>query len=156
MADNSPDIDLSHVIFIITSNIPIDMEAYNSASNFKKKEICRNTLSQACGHPEIAGKIRNCLAFQPLSKDALTDIVSKFVVKELKNYDMELDHMDEELMVQMKKQLGDSNYGARGVIDAVREAINQITTYDRDVERYKGKKVRLKGDVENIQIEIVS
>lgn len=153
MADNSPDIDLSHVIFIITSNIPIDMDAYNTASSFAKKEICRDTLSRACGHPEIAGKITNCLAFQPLSTDALTDIVSKFVIDELHNYDMELEHMDEALMVQMKKQI--SNYGARGVRDAVREALINITVYDRNMDRYKGKKVLLKGDIENIQIEIV-
>lgn len=31
LADNSPDIDLSHVIFIITSNIPIDMVEYKKA-----------------------------------------------------------------------------------------------------------------------------
>ncbi len=153
MADNSPDINLRHVIFIITSNIAIDMEAYNLSSAFRKKEICRDALSKVCGHPEIAGKITNCLAFQPLSKDALTDIVSKFVVEELYNYDMELDHMDEALMVQLKKQ--HSHYGARGVRDAVREALINATVYERNMEKYKGKRVRLKGDMENIQIEIV-
>lgn len=83
LADNSPDIDLSHVIFVITSNIPVDMKAYEEASAFRKKEICRNILAKACGHPEIAGKITNCLAFRELPVDALIDIVSKFVVEEL-------------------------------------------------------------------------
>ena len=152
LADNSPDIDLSHVIFIITSNIPVDMKAYNEASAFRKKEICRNTLARACGHPEIAGKITNCLAFQELPVDALTDIVSKFVVEELQNYEMELEHMDEELMVQMKEQ--HSNYGARGVKDAVREAITAATVYDRNIGRYRGKKVTLSGNIENIVITI--
>lgn len=153
LADNSPDIDLSHVIFIITSNIPINMKAYEEASAFRKKEICRNTLAKACGHPEIAGKITNCLAFRELPVDALTDIVSKFVVEELQNYDMELKHMDEELMVQLKEQ--HSNYGARGVRDAVREAITAATVYDRNIGRYKGHKVLLSGDIENIVITIV-
>lgn len=99
LADNSPDIDLSHVIFVITSNIPVDMKAYEEASAFRKKEICRNILAKACGHPEIAGKITNCLAFRELPVDALIDIVSKFVVEELQNYEMELEHMDEELIV---------------------------------------------------------
>ena len=40
LADNSPDIDLSHVIFVITSNIPVDMKAYEEASAFRKKDIC--------------------------------------------------------------------------------------------------------------------
>lgn len=153
LADNSQDIDLSHVIFIITSNIPVDMKAYNEASAFRKKEICRNTLAKACGHPEIAGKITNCLAFQELPVDALTDIVSKFVVEELQNYEMELEHMDEKLMVQLKEQ--HSNYGARGVKDAVREAITAATVYDRNIGRYRGKKVTLSGNIEDIVITIV-
>lgn len=152
LADNSI-IDLNHAVFIITSNIPIDMDAYNAASSFQKKEICRDALSKECGHPEIAGKITNCIAFQSLSRDALTDIVAKFVKEELDNYDMTLEHMDAELMVQLKQQ--QSSYGARGVRDAVREAINHITLYERNIGRYKGKRVILKGDVENIQIEIV-
>lgn len=154
LADNSPDIDLSHVIFIITSNIPVDMKAYEEASAFRKKEICRNTLAKACGHPEIAGKITNCLAFRELSVDALTDIVSKFVVEELQNYEMELEHMEENLMVQLKEQ--HNNYGARGVKDAVREAITAATVYDRNIDRYCGKKVALSGDIENIVITIIS
>lgn len=153
LADNSPDIDLSHVIFVITSNIPVDMKAYEEASAFRKKEICRNTLAKACGHPEIAGKITNCLAFRELPVDALTDIVSKFVVEELQNYEMKLEHMDEELMVQLKEQ--HSNYGARGVRDAVREAITAATVYDRNIGRYKGRRVLLSGDIENIIITIV-
>lgn len=152
LADNSPDIDLCHVIFIITSNIPIDMSAYNMASSFKKKEICRDTLAKACGHPEIAGKITNCLAFQKLSVDAITDIVSKFVIEELGNYDMKLEHMDEKLMVKLKEQ--HSNYGARGVRDAVREAITAATVYDRDIGRYRGKKVFMSGEIDNIKITV--
>lgn len=140
-------------IFIITSNIPVDMKAYEEASAFRKKEICRNTLAKACGHPEIAGKITNCLAFRELSTDALTDIVSKFIVEELQNYEIKLEHIDEQLMVQLKKQ--HSNYGARGVKDAVREAITAATVYDRNIDRYCGKKVVLSGNIEDICITIV-
>ena len=154
LADNSPDINLCHVIFIITSNIPVDMAAYQAASAFRRKELCRNTLAEACGHPEIAGKITNCLAFQPLPSEALTDIVSKFVIAELRDYGMELAHIDEQLMVQLKEQ--HSSYGARGVRDAVREALLAATVYDRDIGRFQGKKVELKGDIENILIDIVA
>ena len=101
----------------------------------------------------IAGKITNCLAFRELPVDALTDIVSKFVIEELKNYEMELEHMDERLMVQLKEQ--HSNYGARGVKDAVREAITTATVYDRNIGRYSGKKVILSGDIDDIRITIV-
>ena len=66
---------------------------------------------------------------------------------------MELEHMDEELMVQLKEQ--HSNYGARGVKDAVREAITAATVYDRNIGRYRGKKVTLSGNIEDIVITIV-
>lgn len=152
LADNSPEIDLSHSIFIMTSNVPIDMEAYEKASTFGKKEICRDALTRTCGRPEVAGKITNCLAFRKLPSDAVTDIVLKFVVEELRAYDMELAHMDESLMVELKQMHCKSEYGARSVKDAVRTAMTPIT-YDRCIDRYKDKKVRLTGTAENIVIE---
>ena len=66
------------------------------------------------------------------------------MIEELGNYDMKLEHMDEKLMVQLKEQ--HSNYGARGVRDAVREAITAATVYDRDIGRYRDKKVFLSGE----------
>lgn len=155
LADNTPVIDLSHAIFILTSNVPINMDAYNAASTYQRSEICRDALTRTCGHPEVAGKIGNCLAFQELPSDAITDIVSKFVVQELQNNDMELEHIDEHLMVQLKKMHKDSKYGARSVKDAVRTALT-FTAYDRDIDKYKGKKVSLSGDAENIVITVIS
>lgn len=141
LADNSPSIDLSHVIFIITSNIPINVDSYSEASTFQKKEICHNALEKVCGNPEIAEKITNCIAFQRLPIDTLTDIVRKFVV--------------EELMVQLKEQ--HSNYGARGGKDAVREVLTTVTVYDRNIGRYKGAgKVKLLGNIKNIKITVAS
>ena len=155
LADNSPAIDLSHSIFILTSNIPIDMQAYNAASVFQKKEICRDALTRTCGRPEVAGKITNCLAYQPLPSDAVTDIVLKFVVQELQAYDMELAYIDDQLMVELKQIYGSSSYGARSVRDAVRTALS-FTIYDRNIGRYEGKKVHLSGTAEDIMIEQVS
>lgn len=66
---------------------------------------------------------------------------------------MILEHMDEKLMVQLKQQ--HSNYGARGVKDAVREAITAATVYDRNIDKYNGKRVVLSGNIENIMITIV-
>ena len=156
LADNSPEIDLSHAIFILTSNVPIDMQAYRGASAFQRKEICRDALTRYCcpGHPEVAGKISNCLAFQELPGDAVTDIVLKFVIQELNDHDMELEHMDEHLMVQLKEMHRNSRYGARSVKDAVRTAL-MFTAYDRNIDKYKGKRVILTGNSEDIKITIV-
>lgn len=57
-------------------------------------------------------------------------------------------------MVQLKEQ--HSNYGARGVRNLVREALTTATIYDCNIEKYKGKKVRLSGDVEDIKITVIS
>lgn len=130
-----------------------DINSYCEASAFRMKEICRNTLAKDCGPPEISGKITNCLAFRELPVDALADIVSKFVIEKLQNYDMELEHMEQELMVQLKEQ--HSNYGARGVKAAVGEAITAATVYDYNIERYRGKKVTLSGNIEDIVITII-
>ncbi|MFI3212745.1 MAG: AAA family ATPase [Eubacteriales bacterium] len=155
LADNTAPIDLSHTIFILTSNVPIDMQVYNIASSFQKKELCRDALTRTCGHPEVAGKIGNCLAFQDLARDAVTDIVTKFVAQELENNDMELEHIDEYLMVELKKLHKNSKYGARSIKDAIRTALI-FTAYDRDIDKYKGKRVDLSGDVEHIIIKVIS
>lgn len=155
LADNTPEIDLSHAIFILTSNVPVNMMDYNAASTFQKKEICRDALTRTCGHPEVAGKIGNCFAFQELPGDAVTDIVLKFVEQELQEHDMKLEHMDEHLMVQLKEMHKNSKYGARSVKDAVRTALT-FTAYDRDIDKYKGKKVILTGNAEDIKITIIS
>ena len=69
LADNSPEIDLSHCIFILTSNIPVDMKAYNTASSFKKKEICRSAFVNFNGRPEVVSRISALIAMQDLSED---------------------------------------------------------------------------------------
>ena len=43
----------------------------------------------------------------------------------------------------------------RQVKDAVREAITAATVYDRNIGRYRGKKVTLSGNIEDIVITIV-
>lgn len=154
LADNSLPIDLSHAIFILTSNVPIDMKAYGEATPFQRKELCRDALTRTCGHPEVAGKIGTCLAFQELPGDAITDIVLKFAMQELQNNDMELAHMDEQLMVELKQMHRSSKYGARSVKDAVRTALT-FTVYDRDLQRYRGKRVNLSGHAESIQITVI-
>lgn len=155
LMDNTPAIDLSHAIFILTSNIPVDGKAYQAASRFHKKEICRDALTRACGHPEFAGKIRNCLAYQSLPTDAVTDVVLKFVTEELDSFEMALDHIDEQLVVELKQKLKNSQYGARSIKDAVRTALSDIT-YDRDIGKYKNKRVTLTGSIDNIVITVAA
>lgn len=155
LMDNTPEIDLSHTIFILTSNIPVDGIAYQAASRFHKKEICRDALTRACGHPEFAGKIRNCLAYQSLPTDAVTDIVLKFVTEELDSFEMALEHIDEQLVVELKQMLKNSQYGARGIKDAVQTALSDIT-YDRDIGKYKNKRATLTGSIDNIVITVAA
>lgn len=150
LADNSPDIDIRHVIFILTSNLPVPMENYCGRSSFEQKELCRDVLTKATGRPEIAGKIQNCLAFEPLSSGTVTDLVIRFLKEELDNFDIELGFVDEALLFELKKQ--QSRYGARGLRDLVREALSGPMLYDHE-RIYEGKRVALSGTLEDIRMK---
>lgn len=153
MADNTKPIDLNKCILIFTSNIPIDMAKYKAASAFERSEICRDAFTKHCGRPEISGKIGNFLVFRPLSEDAMTDIVIKFIREELDSYELGLAHVDEYLMADFLKQR--TKYGARGIRGLVNEAVGRHLLRDRRFTALKGTKLSLKGSIENIEFEEV-
>ena len=153
MADNSKPIDLNNCIMLFTSNIPIDMEKYETASAFERSEMCRDAFTKHCGRPEISGKIGNFLAFKPLSEDAMTDIVIKFIREELDSYELILAHVDEYLMADFLKQR--TKYGARGIRGLVNEAVGRHLLRNRQFTSLKGKKISLKGTIDKIEFEEV-
>ena len=151
MADNSKPINLNQCILLFTSNIPIDMAKYESLSAFERSEMCRDAFTKHCGRPEISGKIGNFLAFSPLSEDAMTDIVIKFIREELDSFEMVLAHVDEYLMADFLKQR--TKYGARGIRGIVNEAVGRHLLRNRRFAGLKGKKVSLCGSIDNIEFE---
>lgn len=153
MADNSKPIDLNKCILLFTSNIPIDMAKYESASAFERSEMCRDAFTKHCGKPEISGKIGNFLVFSPLSEDAMTDIVIKFIREELESYDLVLAHVDEYLMADFLKQR--TKYGARGIRGLVNEVVGRHLLRNRSFTGHKGKRISLRGSIDNIQFEEV-
>ena len=153
MADNSKPIDLNNCIMLFTSNIPIDMAKYEAASAFERSEMCRDAFTKHCGRPEISGKIGNFLAFKPLSEDAMTDIVIKFIREELDSYELILAHVDEYLMADFLKQR--TKYGARGIRGLVNEAVGRHLLRNRQFTSLKGKKISLKGTIDKIEFEEV-
>lgn len=157
LGDNSV-IDLSQAIFILTSNIPIDMNAYNAATNdWEKDVLCKNTFTKECcpGHPEVAGRI-NCLAFQRLSGDPVMDVILKFITEELWEYDMTLGGVDPDLMAQLIRLNSSSEYGARALKSAVKTALRS-TLYDRKLAKMTSeRKAWLSGDAKDIRISFAS
>lgn len=153
MADNSKPIDLSRCVLLLTSNIPIDMEKYNSASEFQRSEMCRDAFTKHCGRPEISGKIGNFIAFQPLSMDATTDIVVKFVREELDSYDLRLARIDEYLMADFLEH--QSKYGARAIRGLVADTVGRRLLRERKREGLRDREVVLKGSVDHIDFELV-
>ncbi len=148
MADNSKPIDLNRCIMLFTSNIPIDKEKYEAATGFERSEMCRDAFTRHCGRPEISGKIGNFLVFSPLSDDALTDIVIKFVREELDCYGLTLGHIDEYLMADYLKQK--TKYGARGIRGLVNETVGRhLIGYIRNAPQ-RGKKISLSGTIDSI------
>lgn len=151
MADNTKPINLNKCIFLFTSNIPIDMEKYESLSCFEQLEMCRDAFTKHCGKPEISGKIGNFLVFRPLSEDAMTDIVIKFIREELESYDLVLSHVDEYLMADFLKQR--TKYGARGIRSLVGEAVGRHLLKNRRITCLKGRRISLVGSIDNIEFE---
>ncbi len=151
MADNTKPINLNNCILLFTSNIPIDMDKYEAASAFERSEMCRDAFTKHCGRPEISGKIGNFLAFSPLSEDAMTDIVIKFIREELDSYGLVLAHVDEYLMADFLKQR--TKYGARGIRGLVNEAVGRHLLKNRRFTSLKGKKITLKGSIDSIEFK---
>lgn len=152
MADNSKPIDLNECIMFFTSNIPIDMEKYNSLSRFEKSEMCRDAFTKHCGRPEISGKIGNFIVFNVLSDAATMDIVVKFIKEELNNYDLHLVRIDEGLMLDFLRH--QTKYGARGIRELVSDSIGEHLLRERKLEALKDKAVSLKGTIGNIEFEV--
>lgn len=149
MADNSKPINLNQCVLLFTSNIPIDMEKYRACTPFDRAEMCRDAFTKHCGRPEISGKIGNFLVFSPLSSEASTDIIVKFVREELDNYDLKLAKIDEYLMADFLKH--QSKYGARGIRGLVSESVGYHLLKDKKLEMYRGKAVSMSGSVDSIK-----
>jgi ATP-dependent Clp protease ATP-binding subunit ClpA len=113
--------------------------------------MCRDVFTKHCGRPEISGKIGNFLVFSPLSDDAMTDIIIKFIREELDSYELELAHVDEYLMADFLKQR--TKYGARGIRGLVNEAVGRHILRNRNLVGSNGKKISLSGSIENIEFK---
>ncbi len=149
MADNSPSINLNNCVMLFTSNIPIDMEKYNSLSIFKQNEMCSDAFTRHCGRPEISGKIGNFIVFNALDAEARTKIIIKFVREGLKSYDMTLERIDENLMNDMLKN--ETKYGARGIANMIVTMLGNQLLENRMWAEFKGKNVILKGSSEELE-----
>lgn len=148
MSDNSKPIDLSKCILMFTSNLEINMEEYNKASEFDKTEICRDAFTKHCGKPEISGKIGNFVVFNRLSDEAIENIIVKFVTEEMSDFNLRLNHIDEKLMYEFKRH--QTKYGARGIRVLVSKAIGKQLLKNKELDEADGVCVNLCGTVENI------
>lgn len=152
MSDNSKPIDLSKCILMFTSNLEINMDEYNEASEFDKAEICRDAFTRHCGRPEISGKIGNFVVFNTLSDDAIEHIIVKFVSEEIADFNLKLNHIDERLMYEFKSY--QTKYGARGIRVLVSKAIGRQLLKNKELDETDGACVNLCGTVENIFFEV--
>lgn len=152
MADNSPSIDLNHCILLFTSNIPVDMSAYQIAPVFARSELCRDAFTKHCGRPEISGKIGNFLVYSKLSYDARADIITKFLRQELQGYDMTLKSVDLMLMHEFLRH--ETKYGARPLMALVSDALGDQLLLGGQLETLRGKRVSLSGTIDHIAFTV--
>lgn len=153
LADNSPKIDMNKCIVLFTSNIPVDMDAYMSASEYEKEELCKDIFTRHCGRPEISRRIKDFMVYVPLSEDAKISIIIKFAKKTLKDYGADLVHIDEHLMADFLNNK--TKYGASEIANRVGKAIGRAIVKSHDRYLINGKKVSIKGTLEDIEFEII-
>ena len=154
MADNSAPIDLNRCIIIFTSNILIDRGEYSSKSAFEKTEYCRDAFTKHCKRPEISGRIGAFLIFEPLSDEARTKIIIKFIKQELGNYDLKLSKIDEYLVSDF---LGiETDYGARAIKGMIRDSLGRCLIRDDNLKHNSGKSVHITGRIDDIRYEFVA
>lgn len=153
MADNSPKIDMNKCIVLFTSNIPIDMDVYNCASEYEKNEMCKDVFTKHCGRPEVSRRIRDFMVFDSVSDYAKVDIIIKFSKRTLADYGAELFHIDENLMSDFLKFR--TKYGASEIGNYVERAISRAIIKSRNRNIVVGKKIYMKGVPEDIVLEMV-
>ena len=86
--------------------------------------------------------------FRPLSSDAVTDILVKFLRQALLDYDLTLVHVDEKLMLDFLRF--ETAYGARGIRDLVSDSLGRQLLRTQNLAELKYKQVSLSGTIDNI------
>ncbi len=152
MADNTPAINLNNCIILFTSNIPVNMAEYNSASEYEKEELCKDIFTKKSGRPEISRRIQDFMVFQPISGEAKVNIIIKYARRALKDYGAELLRIDEHLVADFLRNK--SKYGASEIANRVKKSIGRAILKFQNRDLVNGKKVALKGRPEDIEIEV--
>lgn len=150
MADNSEPIDLRRCIIMFTSNLPVDMEMLEELDDFDRDETLRDIFTEFCGRPEISGRIGKFLVFAPLTEEARTNIIIKFISEELERYGIKLGHIDEALLSEFLEC--ETKYGARGLRGLVEQVVGYRILKLGNIDGFMNKEVSLSGTLKNIEL----
>lgn len=150
---NGQQIDMSHCIFIFTSNMKIDYNKYFSYdSPFERTTFCRDTLAESGIHSSIPRRIDEFIIYTELDAIASATIVARYIKDSLRPYDTELVKIDETLLdsiLTLKNKYGGDTL-SRYITSLITDKIEADNLYDK----IKGKRIILKGSVKNIEIDI--
>ena len=149
---NGLQIDMSHCIFIFTSNMKIDYDKYFSYdSAFERTTFCRDTLAESGIHNSIPRRIDEFIIYTELDAIASATIVAGYIKDSLRPYETELVKIDENLMSSILTLK--NKYGGDTLSRYVTSLITDKIEADNMYEEIRGKKLVLKGTVKNIEIE---
>jgi ATP-dependent Clp protease ATP-binding subunit ClpA len=129
------------------------MKVYREASSFERGELCRDAFTKHCNRPEISGKIGNFLVFDHLPDEARADVITKFIRQELRGYNLRLKTVDPHLMNDFISH--ETKYGARPLMALVSDALGEQLLTKRMLETLKGKRVSMRGTIENIEFDVI-
>lgn len=145
-------IDMSHCIFIFTSNMKIDYAKYFSYdSAFERTTLCRDTLAESGIHNSIPRRIDEFIIYTELDAIASATIIAGYIKAALMPYETELVKIDESLMSSILTLK--NKYGGDTLSRYVTSLITDKIEADDMYEEIRGKKLILNGTVKNIEIE---
>lgn len=148
-----PAIDLTHCIILFTSNLAIDMKAYERASDYERDEMLKDRFTEYCHRPEISRRITDYMVFRNLDDDAAADVLIKFTQRALDDYGARLHHIDEELVAAFLSSK--TKYGATEIDKRISRAIGKYINTRHDIGVIRGKYVDINGTPQNIEIDVV-
>jgi ATP-dependent Clp protease ATP-binding subunit ClpA len=165
LSDGSLEFSMQQCFFIFTSNMMLEnkilvketerpSESFGSAEIFsqqifKSNEAVASALIQQGFLPEIVSRITAFIEFRQLSGRDKIGIVTKAVKLFAEQYEIEIVYISVPIIQALFDQFGRTNLGARPMINVLTE-INLGCFFAENCKNYRGKRVRLEGDLETM------
>jgi hypothetical protein len=126
------EIDCRHAIFIFTSNLEargileelVERNGFDNAS--RADDVCRRHLRAAGVAPELLGRVRRFLVFQPLGARIRMEIITLAIAHVAEEYGLRVDRIAPSVVASIMEQARSNEFGARPDEYLVDELLGEV------------------------------